>query len=169
MGRVFGVALSSAARNKLADADPSINGLNLAQLLGHLPGQREARGSVSVGENAMIIVDEATMAGGPDADAVLRLAERENAKVVMIGDTCQLSSPEQGGAFEMLSRKLGYAQLQEPVRFADQWQREASAQLRAGNPEALVAYDAHGALRAGEYEEHGRSSDPRVPPRLLRR
>ena len=153
MGRVYGVALSSAARNQIAAADPSIIGKNLAQMLGHLPGQREARGAVSVGENALIIVDEATMASGPDAAALLRVAERENAKLLLIGDIYQLAAVEQGGAMEMLARKCGYAQLQEPVRFADEWQRDASARLREGDTQALVAYDAHGALRAGEYED----------------
>ena len=168
MGRVYGLALSSSARNKLAAADPSINGLNLAQALGHLPGQREARGSVSLGENAMILVDEATMAGGPDADAVLRMAERENAKLVLIGDIYQLSSPEQGGAFEMFARKLGYAQLQEPVRFSDQWQREASAQLRRGDRGGTGCLRRSRCAPGRRVRKHGRSSDPRVPARFLR-
>jgi AAA domain/TrwC relaxase len=153
MGRVYGVTLSSAARNQLAAADPSIIGKNLAQMLGHLPGRREALGTVSVGENTLIIVDEATMASGPDAGALLRVAERENAKLLLIGDIYQLAAVEQGGAMEMLARKCGYAQLQEPVRFAEQWQRDASVQLREGDTQALVAYDARGALRAGEYED----------------
>ena len=158
LGRVYGVTLSSAARNQLAAADPNITGVNIAQMLGHLPGQREARGTIDIGRNALIIVDEATMASGPDMQALFRVAEQTDSKIVPIGDIYQLSAPEQGGAFEMLARKCGYAQLQEPVRFAEDWQRDASAQLRLGDAQALVAYDAHGALRAGEYEDMAESA-----------
>ena len=145
---------------------PASSGRTSRRCSGTCQGEREARGAVSVGENALIIVDEATMASGQDADALLRLAERENAQIRFIGDTCQLSSPEQGGAFEMLARKCGYAQLQEPVRFTDEWQRDASAQCAWVTRRPWWRTTPVGCAARGAVRGHGRVGGPRVPPRL---
>ena len=53
----------------------------------------------------------------------------------------------------MLARRLGYAQLAEPVRFASDWERDATLRLRAGDVSVLADYDEHGRLRGGDPEE----------------
>ena len=55
----------------------------------------------------------------PDADAILRNAGLEDAKVVVILDPEQLPAVESGGGFEMVARQLGYAQLTEAERFTE--------------------------------------------------
>lgn len=152
-GRVIGTATSSNARNVLAASSPVIEGFNLSELLGDLPDQPEARGWVDVGDGALIILDEASLTSMRHWGSLLDMAERFNAKLLVLGDTHQIDSPEAGGGLQMLARKLGFAQLQEVHRFRDQWQKAASVQLRAGDVHALVAYDEHGLLHGGSYEE----------------
>ncbi|MGH3401504.1 MAG: MobF family relaxase [Streptosporangiaceae bacterium] len=150
-GRVIGVALSSNARDVLAATSPRIEAWNTAQLLGDLPGEPGALGPKDIGDDALIVVDEASLIGLTDWARLLDLAEERHAKLLILGDTHQLDSPEAGGGLQMLARKLGYAQLSEVHRFDATWQKVASVQLRAGDRQALVAYDDHGYLHGGSY------------------
>ena len=151
-GRVIGTALSSNARDELGKASDAIEAYNVAELLGDLPGEPGARGAVEIGADSLILIDEASMVSLDQWARLLRAAEDAGAKVIALGDTHQLTSPEAGGGLQMLARQLGYAQVNEAIRFHDQWQRDASVALRAGDVQALVAYDEHARLRAGSYE-----------------
>jgi AAA domain/TrwC relaxase len=152
MGQVIGIATTSAARNVLHEAGIPV-AENIAQFLGHLPGQREARGATSLGPDALIVLDEASTAAMRDLAAVLRHAARSGAKLVITGDHAQLGAVQAGGGMDMLARKLGYAQLTEAVRFRNQWEGSASLAIRAGDVSALTTYDQHGRLHGGSYEE----------------
>lgn len=152
MGGVFGIAATSAGRNVLIEAGIPA-GENTAQFLGHLPGQREARGATDIGPGALLILDEASMTSMPDLAAVIRHAARMGAKVVITGDHAQLTAVQSGGGMEMLARKLGYAQLTEAVRFTSDWEGPASLAVRAGDVSALGIYDAQGRLHGGAYED----------------
>jgi conjugative relaxase-like TrwC/TraI family protein len=151
-GQVTGIAATSAARNVLLQAGITA-AANTAQFLGHLPGQREARGAPSLGPDALLILDEASTTSMPDLAAVLRHAARSGAKVVITGDHAQLGAVSAGGGMEMLARTMGYAQLTEAVRFRSDWEGAASLAIRAGEVSALGTYDAHGRLHGGCYEE----------------
>lgn len=152
-GRVIGVAVSAAARDVLADAHPGIDAYTMAELLGHTRAERGARGWVDIGPDALILADESTMIELADLGDLMRLVEHFGAKLVALGDSSQLGSPGAGGGFGMLARKLGFAQLDEVHRFAEDWQKDASVQFRAGDRQALLAYDEHGALHGGTREE----------------
>jgi hypothetical protein len=151
-GQVVGIAATSAGRNVLAEAGIPV-AENTAQFLGHLPGQREARGATRLGPGALVILDEASTTSMPDLAAIIRHATRSGAKLVITGDHAQLGAVQAGGGMAMLARKLGYAQLTEAVRFRDDWEGAASLAIRAGEVSALGAYDAHGRLHGGGYEE----------------
>jgi len=151
-GQVFGIAATSAGRNVLVEAGILV-AENTAQFLGHLPGQREARGATSLGPDTLLILDEASTTSMPDLAAILRHATRSSAKVVITGDHAQLGAVQSGGGMAMLARKLGYAQLTEAVRFRADWEGAASLAIRAGEVSALGVYDAHGRLHGGGYEE----------------
>jgi ATP-dependent exoDNAse (exonuclease V) alpha subunit len=152
MGQVYGIAATSAGRNVLLEAGIPV-AKNTAQFLGHLPGQREARGATSLGPDALIILDEASTTSMPDLAALIRHAARSGAKLVITGDHAQLGAVEAGGGMAMLARKLGHAQLTEAVRFRNAWEGAASLAIRAGEVSALGDYDAHGRLHGGSYEE----------------
>jgi hypothetical protein len=151
LGRAIGVTPSQSARNTLAAG--VAESYNFAQFLGHLPGQRGARGPLRFGPGTLILIDEASMISGPDLADLIRLAEANGAKVILAGDTAQLQAVENGGGMALLADQLGYVQLTEPVRFKAAWERAASLRLRTGDASALAEYDQRARIRGGEPEQ----------------
>jgi ATP-dependent exoDNAse (exonuclease V) alpha subunit len=115
LGRVIGITPSQSARNTLAAGVPV--SYNSAQFLGHLPGQRGARGPVRLGPGDLVLIDEASMVCNPDLADVISHAAASGAKVILAGDTQQLQAVENGGGMSLLADALGYVQLTEPLRF----------------------------------------------------
>jgi hypothetical protein len=126
---------------------------NSAQFLGHLPGQRGARGAVGVGPGALLLIDEASMISNPDLADLISHAEARGAKVILAGDTGQLQAVENGGGMSLLAGVLGYVQLAEPVRFRAEWERAASLRLRDGDVSVLADYDQHARIKGGDPEQ----------------
>ena len=99
----------------------------------------------------LVLIDEAGLAGTLALDTIVRHAAAAGAKVVLIGDPAQLCSIEAGGAFAMLVRdRDDPPELSEIRRFTSDWEREASLQLRTGDPAAIATYRAHDRIRSGE-------------------
>ena len=152
LGEVIGLATSQTAANVLAEAGVT-RAHNTAQFLGHLPGQREARGPLPLEAGSLLIVDEASMMSVADLAAIVALARERDCKVVVCGDHEQLSAVEGGGGMMLLARRLGWVQLAEPQRFTHAWERDATLRLRAGDVTVLAEYEQHGRLRGGTPEE----------------
>ena len=148
---VVGITPSQSARNTLAAG--VTESYNTAQFLGHLPGQRGARGPLDITEDTLLLVDESSMIPTPDLADVVALAEERSAKMVLAGDTGQLQAVENGGAMSLLAAELGYVQLPDPVRFRAAWEQAASLRLRAGDTSVLAEYDQHGRITGGEPEQ----------------
>ena len=151
LGRVIGITPSQSARNTLAAGVPE--SYNSAQFLGHLPGQRGARGPVALRPGDLILMDEASMISNPDLADVVTQADVSGAKVILAGDTQQLQAVENGGGMSLLADALGYAQLTEPVRFRAAWEQAASLRLRAGDTSVLAEYDQHARITGGDPEQ----------------
>ena len=151
LGRVIGITPSQSARNTLAAGVPE--SYNTAQFLGHLPGQRGARGPVQLRPGDLVLMDEASMVSNPDLADVIGQAAAVGAKVILAGDTQQLQAVENGGGLSLLAGALGYAQLTDPVRFQAAWEQQASLRLRAGDASVLAEYDQHGRIRGGTPEQ----------------
>jgi hypothetical protein len=151
MGRVIGITPSQSSRNTLAAG--VVECYNTAQFLGHLPGQRGARGPVGLRPGDLVLMDEASMASNPDLADVIGQAAASGAKVILAGDAQQLQAVENGGGMSLLASVLGYVQLAEPVRFRNEWERAASLGLRAGDISVLGAYDQHGRIKGGDPEQ----------------
>jgi AAA domain/TrwC relaxase len=151
LGRVIGITPSQSARNTLAEGVPV--SYNSAQFLGHLPGQRGARGPVRLGPGDLILMDEASMVSNPDLADVIGQAADSGAKVILAGDTQQLQAVESGGGMSLLADALGFVQLAEPVRFRSAWEQAASLRLRAGDITVLAEYDQHARIRGGDPEQ----------------
>src|SRR5258708_17178824 len=81
------------------------------------------------------------------------LAERTGGKVCVTGDHQQLAAVESGGGMMLAASHLGYTQLSVPVRFDEEWERDASLRLRMGDQSALEDYDEHGRITGGPREE----------------
>ena len=152
LGRVIGITPSQSARNTLAAAGV-LESYNYAQFLGHLPGQRGARGPVKLRPGDLVLIDEASMVCTPDLADVISQAAASGAKVILAGDTQQLQAVENGGGMSLLAGALGYARLTEPLRFRAAWEQAASLRLRAGDTAVLAEYDQHGRIRGGEPEQ----------------
>ena len=150
-GPVIGITTSQSARNTLAAGIPE--SYNTAQFLGHLPGQRGARGPLPIVPGSLLSVDEASMIDGPDLADLISLAEATDSKVILAGDTGQLQAVENGGGMTLLANQLGYVQLAQPARFRASWEQAASLRLRAGDVSVLAEYDQHGRIRGGEPEQ----------------
>ena len=151
LGRVIGITPSQSARNTLAAGVPE--SYNCAQFLGHLPGQRGARGPVRLRPGDLIVMDEASMVCTPDLADVVGQAAAGGAKVILAGDTQQLQAVENGGGMSLLAGALGYVQLAEPVRFRAVWEQAASLRLRSGDGSVLAEYDQHARITGGEPEQ----------------
>ena len=67
----------------------------------------------------------------------------------------QISAVEAGGMFAALVRdRDGLApELSDVRRFAHEWEKAASVELRAGSPDAIDAYAAHGRISEGSRDE----------------
>ena len=152
MGEVYGLTTSQAARNVLRDAGVEL-AANTAQFLGHLRGQRGARAARTIRPGTLLLLDEASMMSIADLAQIMRLAAERGCRVLITGDHEQLAAVEGGGGMMMLARQMGYVQLAEPVRFAHEWERDASLRLRAGDVSVLARYDEQGRLRGGDPEE----------------
>ena len=151
LGRVIGITPSQSARNTLAAGVPVC--YNSAQFLGHLPGQRGARGPIRLRPGDLVLMDEASMISNPDLADVISQATAGGAKVILAGDTQQLQAVENGGGMSLLADALGYARLAEPARFRAAWEQAASLRLRAGDTTVLAEYNQQGRIRGGEPEQ----------------
>jgi conjugative relaxase-like TrwC/TraI family protein len=151
LGPVVGITPSQSARNTLASG--VAESYNSAQFLGHLPGQRGARGPVPVSPGTLLTVDEASMMSGPDLADIIALAEACDGKVILAGDTGQLQAVQNGGGMALLAARLGYTRLTQPVRFREPWEQAASLRLRDGDTTVLAEYDQHARITGGDPEQ----------------
>ena len=103
----------------------------------------------------LVIVDEASMAATVDLDHIAAVAARAGAKVLLVGDWAQLSPVQAGGAFKLLADDRGdeVATLHDVRRFRHEWERDATLQLRAGNPDVAKTYIDQGRVESGTRED----------------
>jgi len=128
-------------------------------------GARNLRGQLTVAERVveerrlrpgrLVIVDEASLAGTFALDELVTAAKNAGAKVLLVGDWAQLSAVEAGGAFSLLVTDRGdmAPELVDVRRFASEWEKAASVELRLGRESAIDAYEVHGRVSGGERTE----------------
>ena len=100
----------------------------------------------------LVLVDEAAMAPTDHLDRLVSQAAAAGAKVVLVGDHCQLGAVEAGGAFALLAGEGHAVELDQLHRFTEDWEAAATRQLRVGDTACLEVYAAHGRLRDGSSE-----------------
>jgi hypothetical protein len=88
-----------------------------------------------------------------DIRKLASLAGANAAKILILGDDGQLTAVEGGGGMRLITREQEHAQLVEPVRFAAEWEGEASLRLRTGDAAVLTEYDQHGRIRGGDADQ----------------
>ena len=150
-GRVLGVATSQIATKVLTD--DGLTALNSTQFRNRFLPDAHGRVRDQLRPDDLVVVDEAGMSGTDELDTISRLVEAAGAKLVYAGDHAQLGAVGAGGLLELLVADADPIELTEIHRFAHAWEREASMRLRAGDPDVLAVYHAHGRIRGGTEQE----------------
>jgi conjugative relaxase-like TrwC/TraI family protein len=138
---VIGCALAGRAAELLEEGS-EIASTTVAATLHQLQVERLPFGGV-------LVVDEAGMLGDRQLAELVSLAARDEAKLVVVGDPCQLQPIEAGAPMRTLSDHIGRVELHENIRQQDAWERATLQLLRDG--EARAAYR--------EYERYDRIHD----------
>ena len=152
-GTVVGLAPSATAARELADS-LGIECENTAKWLHETTGPPAERGDprYTVRASQLFVVDEASLAGTLNLDALTRQAQEAGAKLLLVGDHRQLSSVDAGGAFGLLASETRAVELTSLWRFENAWEATAGQQMRVGNPNCIDAYAARGRLHDGPVE-----------------
>jgi len=111
-----------------------------------------SKGNALAGQGrGVLVVDEAAMVGSRKMEALLRVAQERDARVVLVGDSRQLAPIDAGAPFRVLETAIGSCSLQEIRRQEILWQREAVKAFAEGRAlEGLQAYREAGLLVASE-------------------
>ena len=142
--RVIGAAQAGIAAQEL-QSSAGIESSTLAMLQIDLD-----TGRTTLDPRTVLVIDEAGMAGTRTLAPILVAADRAGAKVVLVGDPRQLPEIDAGGVLTGLSERLGPIELTHNRRQCQQWERDALAELRAGDIDvALTAYADNGRIVTG--------------------
>jgi conjugative relaxase-like TrwC/TraI family protein len=146
---VIGTAVAGATAERLGADAKTDQSLTTDALL-----SRVEKGTMTLDESTVVVMDEAGMA---DTNRLSKLVERtaeKEAKLVLVGDSAQLSPIGAGGLFNPITENAPKAELKEVHRAEHQWEREAWEQVREGNStKALAAYQAHERLHIADTRE----------------
>ena len=146
-GSVVGLAPSSSAAQVLAE-DLGITTENTAKWW-----QEHLQAGMGFEQGQLVIVDEASLAGTLSLDRITQLAAEAAAKVLLVGDYAQLQAVDAGGAFGMLTHdRDDVPELVDVHRFAHDWEKRASLDLRHGHTDVIDTYDEHQRIVEGDTE-----------------
>jgi hypothetical protein len=110
-----------------------------------------------LGQNTVVIVDEAAMLDTRVTRELLLEARRGGARLILAGDDRQLASIERGGLFSELKQRHGSSEITEVTRQRVDWQRRAARDLAEGNfVEAVSAFAKNGAIVWTEKQDQAR-------------
>jgi conjugative relaxase-like TrwC/TraI family protein len=150
---VFGVAPTATAAEVLA-SETGMAADTLDKLLHeHSQSSRPTSAEYDLPAGTTLIVDEAGTVSTPKLAELARLADEKKWRVVLVGDPRQLTAVGRGGMFGHLVDTLGAVELDEIHRFTQNWEKQASLRLRAGDPTVLDVYDQHGRIHSGSVGE----------------
>jgi conjugative relaxase-like TrwC/TraI family protein len=139
---VIGTAIAGATAERLGADAKTDQSMTTDALLA-----RENSGLVNLDKNTVVVMDEAAMADTNRFSRLVKQTAEKESKLVLAGDSAQLSAIGAGGLFDHITDCAPNAKLTEVHRAENQWEREAWAQVREGNATAaLAAYQAHDRL-----------------------
>ena len=127
--RVIGCSLAARAAQQLQD-DAGIPATTIDRLLGGLDRHHEP----GLDDRTVVVVDEAAMAGTRKLARLLAHAEAAQAKIVLVGDPCQLPEIDAGGAFRGLQHRLGASWLVQNRRQSQAWSAPRLASCAPATP-----------------------------------
>jgi ATP-dependent exoDNAse (exonuclease V) alpha subunit len=146
---VFGVAPTATAAEVLA-TETGMTADTLDKLIHeHTRPYRSPIPEYDLPAHTTLVVDEAGTVSTPKLADLARLADQRQWRVVLVGDPRQFTAVGRGGMFGHLVDTLGAVELDEVHRFTQEWEKQASLQLRAGDPAALDIYNHQGRIHSG--------------------
>jgi conjugative relaxase-like TrwC/TraI family protein len=149
-GRLIPLATSAHAASVLAE-ELGVPAENVHKFLhDHHTANSHA---IPVRPGDVVLVDEAGMAGTPNLDRLLTLAQQAGARLRLLGDDRQLAAVESGGALRLLAEEAGAVELDVVHRFTDPAEAAATLQLRGGDHQALAFYQAHDRIAGGSAQD----------------
>ncbi len=149
--QVIGCALAARAAQQL-EHDAGIPSSTIDRLLAGI-----TRHATTLDDTTVLVVDEAAMVGTRKLARLLTHAQTAGAKVVLVGDPCQLPEIEAGGTFAGLQDRLGASRLSGNRRQTAAWERATLAELRAGDPDrAFDDYLAHDRVHHADSDQDAR-------------
>ncbi|MGV9823370.1 MobF family relaxase [Nocardia xishanensis] len=150
-GNAIGLAPTAAAAAVLA-AETGLPAYTVDMLLTfaeHDPDQL-----AHIGENTLVIVDEAAKTSTLKLDAVVRLLIGRDTTIRAIGDDRQLSSVTAGGIVRDIIATTPAPSLTQVMRFADHGEAAASLAVRVGDPAGLAYYFDNHRIHVGTLGEN---------------
>jgi hypothetical protein len=153
-GRVIGLATSQIAAMELADN--GLEAMNTTRFCTtftgyHGPGPGSTGDRIRPGD--LVVLDEVDMTSTAELAHIANHVTAAGGKLLYIGDHEQLSAIGAGGMLNLLVADNGCYTLTEIHRFTHDWERSASALLRAGDTDVLDVYERHGRLVGGSVED----------------
>ena len=143
--RVIGASLAARAAKELED-QAHIPSRTIAKLLIDLD-----RGTEQLDDHTVLVIDEAAMVGTRALARLFDAADAGGSRLILVGDPHQLQSIEAGGVLRSLEKRMPTIGLTENRRQRNAWERDALADLRAGEVgRFLTAYQAHGRIHIGD-------------------
>ncbi|MGN7931902.1 Ti-type conjugative transfer relaxase TraA [Sphingopyxis sp. 22461] len=150
--KVQGAALSGIAAEGLEHGS-GIGSRTLASLEHQWANDREG-----LTDKHILVIDEAGMVGTRQLERVVSEAERQGAKVVLVGDPQQLQAIEAGAAFRAAAERHGAVEIMDIRRQQEDWQREATRELATGRAGAAIGrYAEAGFVHAAETRKAART------------
>ena len=135
--RVVGCAVSARAAHQL-ERGAGIRSFTIAAL------RQELANGQAFHPCAVLVIDEAGMAGTRTLAPLLDAAKAARIKTVLVGDPKQLPEIDAGGMLRALDQHIGGVDLKENRRQHEAWERQALTHLREGRAhQALPLYDLH--------------------------
>jgi conjugative relaxase-like TrwC/TraI family protein len=139
---VIGTAIAGATAKRL-QADAKLDrSMTTDSLL-----NRIEKGHIKLNDRTVVIMDEAGMADTRRLSRLVALTAERQSKLLLVGDSRQLSPVGPGGVFRELEQQVPTAQLSQVHRARHGWERTAWREIRDGEPgKALARYQAHDRL-----------------------
>ncbi|MCF9446154.1 MobF family relaxase [Vibrio parahaemolyticus] len=126
---VRGVCIAKIAANNL-QKETGIQSQTIAKLITDIEAKRKPLTNVDV-----LVIDEAGQVGTKQMYNLFVQAEKENTKVILVGEDKQLQAIEHGGVLKYLSKSniIGTSRIETIRRQSEQWARNVVAMLRDGH------------------------------------
>lgn len=155
---VKGAALAAVAAKGLEDG-AKIESRTVARLLLDIERAEQAGERLPINQKTVLVVDEAGMIGTRQMARLIEVAEREKAKLVLVGDEKQLQPIEHGAPFKAIGSIVGRSELKDIKRQKEEWAKDAVYSVAGGESErALSSFAERGMLSIKETNEEAISS-----------